>query len=57
VLTRKYRGDVLQVKVLADGFEFEGVRYRSLSAVAKAVTGGHCNGFLFFRLTGQGGDQ
>jgi len=38
------------VLVVADGFEYEGERYRSLSAVAKAVTGSHTNGFLFFRL-------
>ena len=40
---------MLQVLVRTDGFEFEGVPYRSLSAVAKAITGSHCNGFLFFR--------
>jgi hypothetical protein len=28
--------------------------YRSLSAVAKAITGAHGNGFLFFRLTRKG---
>jgi len=49
ILTRVYKGETLQVHVLADGFEFEGQRYKSLSAVAKAVTGSHCNGFLFFR--------
>ena len=38
--------------VVADGFEYEGQRYRSLSAVAKAVTGSHINGFTFFRLWG-----
>jgi hypothetical protein len=26
----------------------------SLSAVARAVTGSHCNGYLFFRLNGKG---
>ncbi len=57
VLTRPYKGDTLLVLVRADGFEFEGVTYRSLSAVAKAITGSHCNGFWFFRLTRQGGDQ
>src|SRR5205823_4638872 len=57
MLTRPYKGDTLQVLVLADGFEFEGVQYRSLSAVAKAITGSHCNGFWFFRLTSQGDDQ
>jgi hypothetical protein len=35
VLTRKYRGETLQVKVLADGFEFEGRVYPSLSAAAR----------------------
>ena len=54
VLRRKYKGGVLQVKVLSDGFEFEGERYGSLSAIAKAVTGSHCNGFAFFGLTGKG---
>src|SRR5579871_972830 len=34
VLARPYKGATLQVLVLADGFEFEGARYRSLSAVA-----------------------
>ena len=51
VLARPYKGRVLEVKVLAAGFEFAGQRYGSLSAVAKAATGSHCNGFAFFGLT------
>src|SRR5215213_5749762 len=51
VLTRKYRGKQVAVKVLPAGFEYEGQTYRSLSAVAKAVTGSHWNGHLFFGLT------
>ncbi len=50
VITRKYKGETLHVTVLPDGFEYEGERYKSLSAVAKAVTGQHCNGYLFFKL-------
>lgn len=50
VITRKYKGVMLQVKVLAHGFEYEGEVYNSLSAVAKRITGQHCNGFLFFQL-------
>ena len=57
VLARKYRGETLRVRVLADGFEFEGTVLPSISAVAKAITGSHCNGFLFFGLTGKGGQQ
>ena len=54
ILHRPYKGAVLQVKVLRDGFAFEGKLYKTLSAVAKAITGSHLNGFLFFRLTPKG---
>jgi len=54
VLTRSYRGRTLRVQVLSHGFVYAGQTYPSLSAVAKAVTGSHCNGYLFFRLTGKG---
>jgi hypothetical protein len=40
VLTRKYRGKQVEVKVLPAGFEYDGQTYRSLSAVAKAVNAG-----------------
>ena len=49
ILIRVYKAESLQVQVLAQGFEFEGAVYPSLSAVAKAITGQHCNGFHFFR--------
>ena len=55
VLTRVYKGETLRVTVLPDGFEYEGEVYPSLSAVAKAITGTHTSGFLFFRLNGKGG--
>ena len=42
IITRKYKGGVLQVKVLDEGFEWAGEVYTSLSAVAKAVSGSHC---------------
>ncbi len=56
VLTRAYKGLSLQVEVLPRGFAFNGQVFKSLSAVAKAITGSHCNGFWFFRL-GRQGDQ
>ena len=49
ILARPYKGRTLQVQVLTEGFAFEGQVYPSLSAVAKAATGSHCNGCLFFR--------
>jgi hypothetical protein len=52
IITRAYKGDSLEVHVLKDGFEWNGEIFPSLSAVAKAITGTHCNGFAFFKLTG-----
>lgn len=61
LLTRVYKGKRVQVRVLPKGFEYEGEMYRSLSAVAKAVTGSHWNGHLFFGIKpppkGDGGGQ
>lgn len=51
-VVRKYKGQTIQVLVLAEGFEYEGQRYRSLSAIAKLVSGSHVNGFRFFKLGG-----
>lgn len=50
IITRDYKGATLHVQVLPHGFEFAGEVYKSLSAVAKAITGSHCNGYHFFRL-------
>jgi hypothetical protein len=50
LLKREYRGQTIQVRVLPKGFEFEGEVYRSLSAVARKVTGAHWNGYHFFRM-------
>ena len=54
IITRDYKSETLQVKVLQRGFEYEGEVYKSLSAVAKAITGSHCNGYFFFGLGKQG---
>ena len=50
LLARPYQGRLLEVTVLEEGFEYEGVIYGSLSAAARAITGSHVNGFQFFRL-------
>lgn len=50
LLEREYKGHVLSVRVLDKGFEYEGRTYRSLSAVAREVTGTHWNGMAFFGL-------
>lgn len=50
VIRRPYKGAVLEVKVLAQGFQYQGAIYRSLSAVAKTITGSHCSGYGFFHI-------
>jgi hypothetical protein len=57
VLRRVYRDRTVVVKILAEGFEYEGRRYRSLSAVARAATGTRWNGLLFFGLTQRGKEK
>ena len=51
VISRDYKGRSYHVKVLARGFEYESRSYRSLSAIAKEITGSHWNGFVFFGLS------
>ena len=50
LLTREFKGKVHVVKVLDDGFEYEGRRYRSLSKIATEIAGTRWNGFTFFGL-------
>jgi hypothetical protein len=50
VISKGYKGTVIDVKVLDKGFEYAGKPYRTLSAIAGAVTGQHWNGYLFFGL-------
>ena len=47
-LIREYQGVEYTVTVLADGYEWEGRPYRSLSAIARAITGTRWNGLTFF---------
>lgn len=50
VIEKRYNDDVHKVKVLDDGFEYRGERHRSLSSLAKLITGQVWNGYLFFSL-------
>jgi hypothetical protein len=49
-LIREWDGVAHTVTVLKDGFDWEGRRYKSLSAVARAITGTRWNGYRFFGL-------
>ena len=50
VITKTYKGVTIEVKVLEKGFEYKNKVYKSLSAIAKEITGAHWNGYLFFNL-------
>ena len=49
-LVREWQGKSHTIDVRCDGFGWKGEVYRSLSAVARAITGTHCSGNRFFRL-------
>jgi hypothetical protein len=50
VIVKAYRGKTILVRVLATGFECDGRRFASLSALAKDITGTKWNGLAFFGL-------
>ncbi len=49
-LVRVYNGKKHSVVVQAEGFEYGGQTYRSLSKIANNITGSRWNGWLFFGL-------
>jgi len=51
-IVRQFKGRSIRVVVLDDdqGFEYDGDRFATLTAVAKKVSGNHINGFRFFQL-------
>ena len=49
-LLREWQGVEHAVTVTADGFEWQGRPYNSLSAIARAITGTRWNGWVFFGL-------
>ena len=49
-LSRTWHGEAHQVVVLDSGFEYRGGRYRSLTAIAKLITGAAWSGPRFFGL-------
>jgi hypothetical protein len=47
---REWRGQTIEVVALDDGFEWQGRTFRSLSEIARVVTGAHWSGPRFFGL-------
>ena len=56
-LIREWQGKPHTVVVVEDGFEWQGRQWRSLSAIAREITGGHWSGPRFFGLNGKAAQQ
>jgi Protein of unknown function (DUF2924) len=54
MIVKKYKAETVVVKVLNEGFEYDGRRFTSLSAIAGEITGTRWNGFAFFGLEKEG---
>jgi hypothetical protein len=50
IVKKEYKGNHIQVEILENGFDYKGRKYKSLSAIAKEITGAHWNGYVFFNL-------
>jgi hypothetical protein len=49
ILHREFKGQMVVVQVLEHGFQYQDRFFKSLSAIARQVTGTHWNGYTFFR--------
>jgi hypothetical protein len=56
-LLREWRGVEHSVTVRDDGFEYQGRPFKSLSAIARLITGTRWNGWIFFGLRNQRGQE
>lgn len=54
IVRRDFDGVTHEVTICAEGFAYAGERYKSLSAIARHITGTPWNGFLFFGLKKRG---
>ena len=51
VITKTYHGQTIEVKVLENGFEYQGKIYKSISRVAMEIVKRPISGYVFFGLS------
>ena len=51
IITKNYRGNTIEVKVLENGFEYQEKTYKSISRVAMEIVKRSISGYVFFGLT------
>lgn len=49
-ILKKYKGKIYVIKIIENGFEYNGQDYRSLSKIAEEITGVHWRGYAFFNI-------
>jgi hypothetical protein len=57
ILRRQFKGQTVIVQVLQEGFQHQDRFYKSLSAIARQVTGTRWNGYVFFGCKTSGGES
>ena len=50
IITKTYRGKTIEVKVLENGFEYQGKTHKSISRVAMEIVKRPISGYVFFGL-------
>lgn len=56
-IAREWQGRAIEVEVVEGGYAFNGATYRSLSKIARHVTGTNWNGPRFFGLRDEAADE
>ena len=51
IISKTYRGQQIEVKVLENGFEYKGKVHKSISRVAMTITKRQISGYVFFGLS------
>lgn len=51
ILTKTYHGQTIEVKVLENGFEYQGKTYKSISRVVMEIVKRPISGYVFFGLS------
>ena len=51
IISKTYRGQQVEVKVLENGFEYKGKVYKSISRVAMTITKRQISGYVFFGIS------
>lgn len=51
IITKTYRGKTIEVKVLENGFEYDGKVFKSISRVAMTIVKRQISGYVFFGFT------